>query len=131
MGEGKLGTMPQVQVELQTGRSMELRLCRIDLSLHNSVSVQAGMHIRTRDSPVSMVRADILGDSQAVVSVGESRHTNQLPVQVDVQTIGMMGIRQHRIYSNLLSPFWMPAGLDIGVEFFLVSLVTVDLLGDK
>lgn len=78
-----------------------------------------------------MVRADILGDSQAVFSVGESKHTNQLPVQLDVQTVGVMGIRQGRIYPNLLSPFWVPAGMDIGVEFVLVSLVTAALLVDK
>lgn len=59
--------MPQVQVELQTGRTIELRQCRIDLSPLSSVAVQAGMHIREKEPRVSLVRKDLPGDSQAVV----------------------------------------------------------------
>lgn len=43
----------------------------------------------------------------------------------------MKGIRQSRIYPSLLGPFWVPTGMGIGVEFFLVSLVIADLLGDR
>lgn len=123
--------MPQVQVELQTGRTIELRQCRIDVNWLSSVGVKAGMHIQAKDPPVSLVRTDLLGDSQAVVSVEESTHTNLLPVQSDVQTIGMMGIRQARIYPSLLGSVGVPTGLTIGEGFFLASLVTADLLGNR
>lgn len=61
----------------------------------------------------------------------ENRHTNLLPVQSNMQTIGMMGIRQDRIYPSLLGSVGVPAGLNIGVGFFLVLLVTAYLLGDR
>lgn len=50
--------MPQVQVELQTKRTVELRQCKVDLSLLSSVGFQAGMNIGARASPVSLVRAE-------------------------------------------------------------------------
>lgn len=128
--QDKLGIMPQMQVKLQTGRTMELRQSRIDLSMLSSVGVQAGMHIGARESPVLMVRTDLLGDSQAVVSDEESRLTNLLLLQLDLQNIGMMGIRQAG-YICLLDPFLVPTGVDIVVEFFPVVLVTADLIGDR
>lgn len=71
MGD-RQGTQPRVQVEMQTGRKTRLRLCRTYAGLGG---IQVDMGVGTGDSLASLNRADLLGDSQAVVYVlGEYAH---------------------------------------------------------
>lgn len=61
-----------------------------------SVELPVGMHIRLVVSPESLVRADLLGDRQTIVSVEGSKHANQLHVQVETQTTGKMGLLEEQ-----------------------------------
>lgn len=56
MVQGK--DLPQLQMEVQTGRTMGFRQSRID-------PMYAGMDNGMGVSPVSLVTADLLGDKQA------------------------------------------------------------------
>lgn len=60
------------------------------------MGVPDGAGIGVGVSPASLVRADLLGDRQTIVSVEGSKHANQLHVQVETQTTGKMGLLEEQ-----------------------------------